>query len=77
MHYGIDGRSALIVGGSKGIGFEVANQLAGEGARVAVLARTKADVDAAVETSEVMAAPRSASAQTSATRSNSAMRCGR
>jgi 3-oxoacyl-[acyl-carrier protein] reductase len=50
MHYGIDGRSALVVGGSKGIGFEVAKQLAGEGARVAVLARTKTDVDAAVET---------------------------
>jgi 3-oxoacyl-[acyl-carrier protein] reductase len=50
MHYGIDGRSALIVGGSKGIGFEVANLLAAEGARVAVLARTKTDVDAAVET---------------------------
>jgi 3-oxoacyl-[acyl-carrier protein] reductase len=49
MHYGIDGRSALIVGGSKGIGFEVAQQLAGEGARVAILARTKTDVDAAVE----------------------------
>jgi 3-oxoacyl-[acyl-carrier protein] reductase len=49
MHYGIDGRSALIVGGSKGIGFEVAKQLAGEGARVAILARTKTDIDAAVE----------------------------
>jgi 3-oxoacyl-[acyl-carrier protein] reductase len=49
MHYGIDGRSALVVGGSKGIGFEVAKQLAAEGARVAVLARTKSDVDAAVQ----------------------------
>jgi 3-oxoacyl-[acyl-carrier protein] reductase len=49
MHYGIDGRSALVVGGSKGIGFEVAKQLAAEGARVTVLARTKTDVDAAVE----------------------------
>ncbi|BBZ59139.1 SDR family oxidoreductase [Mycolicibacterium monacense] len=49
MHYGIDGRSALIVGGSKGIGFEVAKMLAAEGARVAVMARTKTDVDAAVE----------------------------
>jgi 3-oxoacyl-[acyl-carrier protein] reductase len=49
MHYGIDGRSALIVGGSKGIGFEVAKLLAAEGVRVAVLARTKTDVDAAVE----------------------------
>src|SRR5271168_3746426 len=50
VHYGIDGRSALIVGGSKGIGFEAAKLLAAEGARVAVLARTKSDVDAAVET---------------------------
>jgi 3-oxoacyl-[acyl-carrier protein] reductase len=49
MHYGIDGRSALIVGGSKGIGFEVAKLLAAEGAKVAVLARTKTDVDATVE----------------------------
>jgi 3-oxoacyl-[acyl-carrier protein] reductase len=49
MHYGIEGRSALIVGGSKGIGFQVAKMLAAEGCRVAVLARTKADVDAAVE----------------------------
>ncbi|MDT5398750.1 MAG: 3-oxoacyl-[acyl-carrier protein] reductase [Mycobacterium sp.] len=49
MHFRIDGRSALIVGGSKGIGFEVAKLLAAEGAKVAVLARTKADVDAAVE----------------------------
>ncbi|MDT5361911.1 MAG: 3-oxoacyl-[acyl-carrier protein] reductase [Mycobacterium sp.] len=49
MHFGIADRSALIVGGSKGIGFEVATLLADEGARVAVLARTKSDVDAAVE----------------------------
>lgn len=49
MHFGIEGRSALVVGGSKGIGFEVAKMLAAEGSRVAVLARTKADVDAAVE----------------------------
>ncbi|WP_166908049.1 SDR family oxidoreductase [Mycobacterium sp. DL440] len=49
MHFGIEGRSALIVGGSKGIGFEVTRMLAAEGARVAILARTKADVDDAVE----------------------------
>jgi 3-oxoacyl-[acyl-carrier protein] reductase len=50
MHFGIEGRSALIVGGSKGIGLEVAKLLADEGARVAVLARTTTDVDAAVDT---------------------------
>ncbi|MDT5048033.1 MAG: 3-oxoacyl-[acyl-carrier protein] reductase [Mycobacterium sp.] len=49
MDYGIKDRSALIVGGSKGMGFEVAKNLAAEGCRVAVLARTKKDVDAAVE----------------------------
>jgi 3-oxoacyl-[acyl-carrier protein] reductase len=49
MHYGIEGRSALVVGGSKGIGFEVAKLLAAEGARVAILARTKTDVDDAVQ----------------------------
>ncbi|BBX27089.1 SDR family oxidoreductase [Mycolicibacterium alvei] len=49
MHYGIEGRSALVVGGSKGIGFEVAKMLAAEGAPVALMARTKTDVDVAVE----------------------------
>ncbi|MEB3065094.1 SDR family oxidoreductase [[Mycobacterium] zoologicum] len=49
MDYGIAGKSALIVGGSKGIGFEVAKMLAAEGCQVAVLARTKTDVDAAVD----------------------------
>ncbi|MCV7278895.1 SDR family oxidoreductase [Mycolicibacterium flavescens] len=49
MDYGIRGRSALVVGGSKGIGFEVAKMLAAEGCRVAVMARTETDVDAAVE----------------------------
>src|SRR3984957_1554292 len=50
MHYEIDGRSALIVGGSKGLGFEAAKFLAAEGTQVAILARTKSDVDAAAET---------------------------
>ena len=49
MDYRISGKPALIVGGSKGIGFEVAKMLAAEGSRVAVLARTKTDVDAAVD----------------------------
>jgi 3-oxoacyl-[acyl-carrier protein] reductase len=49
VDYGITGKVALIVGGSKGIGFEVAKMLAAERCRVAVLARTKTDIDAAVE----------------------------
>lgn len=47
--YGIRDKSALVVGGSKGIGFEVARMLAAEGCRVSVLARTKAAVDSAVQ----------------------------
>jgi 3-oxoacyl-[acyl-carrier protein] reductase len=49
VDYGITDKAALIVGGSKGMGFEVAKMLAAEGCRLAVLARTKKDVDAAVE----------------------------
>lgn len=49
MDYGIKGRVALVVGGSAGIGFEVAQILADEGCPVAVAARTKANVDVAVE----------------------------
>jgi 3-oxoacyl-[acyl-carrier protein] reductase len=49
VDYGIKDRSALVVGGSKGMGYEVAKNLVAEGCRVAVLARTKKDVDAAVE----------------------------
>jgi 3-oxoacyl-[acyl-carrier protein] reductase len=49
MDYRISGKPALVVGGSKGIGFEVAKMLAAEGCRLAVLARTKADVDAAAD----------------------------
>jgi 3-oxoacyl-[acyl-carrier protein] reductase len=50
MYFGIEGRSALVVSGSKGIGFKVAKLLAAEGVPAAVLARTKTDLDAAVET---------------------------
>jgi 3-oxoacyl-[acyl-carrier protein] reductase len=49
VDYRISGKTALVVGGSKGIGFEVAKMLAAEGCRVAVLARTKSDVDAAAD----------------------------
>jgi 3-oxoacyl-[acyl-carrier protein] reductase len=49
MDYGIAGRVALVVGGSKGIGFETARMLAAEGARVAVVARTPKHIDRAVD----------------------------
>jgi 3-oxoacyl-[acyl-carrier protein] reductase len=49
MDYGIAGRVALVVGGSKGIGLEVARYLAAERARVAIVARTPKHIDAAVE----------------------------
>jgi 3-oxoacyl-[acyl-carrier protein] reductase len=48
MDFGIRGRVALIVGGSKGIGLDVAKMLAAEGARVAVVARTQRHIDTAV-----------------------------
>ncbi|WP_041939352.1 MULTISPECIES: SDR family oxidoreductase [Frankia] len=48
MDLGIRDRVALVVGGSKGIGLEVARMLAAEGSRVAVVARTQRHIDSAV-----------------------------
>jgi NAD(P)-dependent dehydrogenase (short-subunit alcohol dehydrogenase family) len=50
VDYGIAGRTALVVGGSKGIGLEVAKMLAAEGCRVAIVARTQRHIDGAVAT---------------------------
>ena len=48
MDYGIAGRTALVVGGSKGMGRDAAEMLAGEGCRVAIMARTQKHIDRAV-----------------------------
>ena len=48
MDYGIAGRVAVVVGGSKGMGLDAARMLAAEGCRVAVMARTQKHIDRAV-----------------------------
>lgn len=49
MDLGLDGRVALVTGGSKGIGFGIAAGLAAEGARVAVASRDAGRVREAAE----------------------------
>jgi 3-oxoacyl-[acyl-carrier protein] reductase len=52
MDLEIAGKVCLVVGGSKGIGFEVAGMLAREGCQVAVVARTRKYIDRAVASIE-------------------------
>jgi 3-oxoacyl-[acyl-carrier protein] reductase len=48
MDLGLEGKTALVLGGSKGLGRGVANALAAEGVAVALLARGKEALDQAV-----------------------------
>lgn len=48
MDLGIDGRVALVLGGSRGIGRGIAAALAREGARVAIASRSREGLDSAV-----------------------------
>ena len=47
MDLGLEGRTALVTGASKGIGFGIARALAAEGARVAVSSRSRERIEAA------------------------------
>jgi 3-oxoacyl-[acyl-carrier protein] reductase len=47
MDLGLEGRVALVTGASRGIGFGIARELAGEGARVAVSSSTRERIEAA------------------------------
>ena len=47
MKLGLEGRRALVTGGSKGLGAAIARELVGEGARVAICARNEDEVVAA------------------------------
>ena len=54
---GLAGSAAVVTGGSKGMGLAIAQTLAAEGARVAVMARGQAALDAAVESLLAAGAP--------------------
>jgi NAD(P)-dependent dehydrogenase (short-subunit alcohol dehydrogenase family) len=57
MDLGLTGATAVVTGGSKGMGLAIATTLAEEGAKVAVMARGTAALDEAVETLRAAGAP--------------------
>ncbi len=56
MDLGIEGKAALVTGGSRGLGREAALSLAREGARVAICGRAKQTLESAVAEMEAMGA---------------------
>ena len=57
MDLGFAGSKAVVTGGSKGMGLAIAETLAAEGASVAVMARNRAGLDAAVQRLREAGAP--------------------
>ena len=57
MDLGLAGSATVVTGGSKGMGLAIAQTLAAEGARVAVMARSRTSLDAAVESLRSAGAP--------------------
>lgn len=57
MDLGMTGAKAVVTGGSKGMGLAIAETIASEGASVAVMARDKVALDAAVEKLRAAGAP--------------------
>jgi 3-oxoacyl-[acyl-carrier protein] reductase len=57
MDLGLAGSTAVVTGGSKGMGLAIAQTLAAEGASVAVMARNRAALDAAVGSLKEAGAP--------------------
>ena len=49
MNLGLSGKTALITGGTSGIGLAIARRLGGEGCRIAICGRERAKLDAALE----------------------------
>src|SRR2546427_2025311 len=50
MEITLDGRAAIVTGGSKGIGFAIATRFAASGADIAIIARGREALDQAVKT---------------------------
>lgn len=57
MDLGLEDAKAVVQGGTQGMGLAAAECFAEDGARVAVMARTKADLDATVERLEKLGSP--------------------
>ncbi|MET0144378.1 MAG: SDR family oxidoreductase [Ilumatobacteraceae bacterium] len=55
MEYGIEGKVAVVSGGSRGIGLAIARTLAGEGVRVVIAARTPSHLESAAAAVDAIA----------------------